>query len=294
LVSSALIATFWTISYQVLVMMPALSEPVALPPGRSVRLERVHQPAGEPVPERFLHFHGVAELVFLEKGEGRFVCESGEFALAPGSVVYAPGMAIHDFAFEPGVRRWTLVQFDPLAVDPRVHAFPAAAAGAYLTGLTAERTTLLLDWLASCLKARAPEAQVLVVLEALLLALDGTFGEPAGAGVAPAAGLARFRPLLQHWERSPDKVLALAEAATLCGLSPTYFSRLFAKTFGAGFIAYQTRHRLQQAARLLATSDLPVSQIGYRFGFQSHAYFTQCFKAVFGVAPSAHRIRGRG
>jgi AraC-like DNA-binding protein len=86
----------------------------------------------------------------------------------------------------------------------------------------------------------------------------------------------------------------LAEAATLCGLSPTYFSRLFAKTFGAGFIAYQTRHRLQQAARLLARSDLPVSQIGYRFGFQSHAYFTQCFKAVFGVAPSAHRIRGRG
>ncbi len=270
-------------------MLPALSEPVALPPGRSVRIERVRQPAGEPVPERFLHFHGLAELVFMEQGSGSFISEAGEWAFAPGSVLYAPGMAIHDFAFAPGVRRWTLVQFDPLAIDPRIPALPAAACAAAPGALAAERAALLLDWLAASLEDHLPEAQIIVLLEALLLALRGAFGEDGCEDPAPSSGLAHFRPLLQHWERFPDKALSLAEAASLCGLSASYFSRLFAKTFGAGFVTYQTRFRLQQAARMLATGDLPVSQIGYRTGFRSHAYFSQCYRAAFGVSPSVHR-----
>ncbi|MBX9885409.1 MAG: AraC family transcriptional regulator [Novosphingobium sp.] len=270
-------------------MLPALSEPVALPPGRSVRIARVHQPAGEPVPERFLHFHGPAELVFMEQGSGCFISEAGEWTFAPGSVLYAPGMAIHDFAFAPGERGWTLVQFDPLAIDPRIAALPPCACAAAPGALAAARAALLLDWLAASLDDHQAEAQVVVLLEALLLALRGAFGDDGSVNAAPSSGLAHFRPLLQQWERLPDKALSLAEAASLCRLSSSYFSRLFAKTFGAGFVTYQTRFRLQQAARMLATGDLPVSQIGYRTGFHSHAYFAQCYRAAFGVSPSAHR-----
>ncbi len=113
---------------------------------------------------------------------------------------------------------------------------------------------------------------------------------PGSTGTQP---LARFRSLLQQLLRSPTKVLGLADAASLCGLSPPYFSRSFAQAFGTGFIAYQTQMRLQQAARILATSDTPVSQIGYRVGFRSPAYFAQCFKAAFGTSPSAHRRLAR-
>lgn len=289
LLSSARIASIPAISYQYLVMLPALSEPVALPPGRSVRLERVHQPAGSAVPERYLHFHGPAELVFMEAGAGSFVSEAGEWAFASGSVIYAPGMAIHDFAFSEGERRWTLVQFDPLAIDPALAALPEAACVAALDGTAAQRVALLLDWLAAVLAEHAPERQVRLLLETLLLALRGVLPERIGKDAAPAPGLAHFRALLQHWEGFPDKPLALGEAASLCGLSASYFSRLFARTFGAGFVAYQTRLRLQQAARMLATGELPVSQIGYRTGFASHAYFSQCYRATFGVSPSQHR-----
>lgn len=270
-------------------MLPALSEPVALPPGRSVRLERVHQPRGAPVPDRFLHFHGPAELVFLEQGSGSFISEAGEWPFSPGSVLYAPGMAIHDFAFAPGERCWTLVQFDPLAVDPGLPALPQVACAAKPGSLGAQRMALLLDWLAGSLADDTPEAQVRVILEALVLALKDAFGSHGGRGTGPTAALSPFRPLLQHWERFPEKPLGLTQAASLCALSPSYFSRRFTSTFGSGFVTYQTRLRLQQAARMLATGDLPVSQIGYRTGFQSHAYFSQCYRAVFGVSPSTHR-----
>lgn len=270
-------------------MLPALSEPVALPPGRSVRIERVHQPSGTPVPEPFLHFHGPAELVFLEQGSGTFISETGEWAFASGSVLYAPGMAIHDFAFDPGERCWTLVQFDTLAIDPGLPALPQTACASTPGNLDAQRISLLLDWLSASLTNGDPETQVRVILEALLLALKDAFGAHAGSEIGKAAALSPFRPLIQHWERFPDKPLDLAEAASLCALSPSYFSRRFTRTFGSGFVTYQTRLRLQQAARMLATGDLPVSQIGYRTGFHSHAYFSQCYRAVFGVSPSAHR-----
>lgn len=274
-------------------MMPALSEPVALLPGTSVRVELVAQAATAPIPERFLHFHGPAELVLIEQGSGRFLSEAGAHVFGPGQMLYVPAMAIHDFAFDPGARRWILVQFDALAIDPERSGLPQTAAAAPLDAPQLARTRMLLDWLAETLTAQAPEADVLVLLETLLLSLKGRFDLAPGLGSAGTPHLARFRPLLQQLSRNPGKVLGLADAASLCGLSPAYFSRCFTQAFGTGFIAYQTQMRLQQAARILATSDTPVSQIGYRLGFSSPAYFAQCYKAMFGTSPTQHRRMAR-
>lgn len=285
------IATILRINYQNIVMLPAFSELVTLPPGRSVRIEQVRQSASDPLPERFAHFHGPAELVFVNEGSGRFFSEAGEAAFAPGMVIFAPGMAIHDFAFDHGARKWTLVQFDSRAVDAGLAIPPRSACAARLDRHVAKRIAALLDWLHFCLEEQQAEAHVRLVLNALLLALRQVFDNPLAEDASQSLGLRQFRPLLQQWDRSPCAVLTLADAASLCALSPSYFSRLFKKTFGIGFIAYQTRFRVEQSARMLATSDAPVSQIAYLCGFHSHAYFTQRYKAAFGVPPSLHRAR---
>lgn len=44
--------------------------------------------------------------------------------------------------------------------------------------------------------------------------------------------------------------------------------------------------RLEVAAKLLVESDYSVSEISTYVGFNSHAYFTQCFKAVYGCSPT--------
>lgn len=44
--------------------------------------------------------------------------------------------------------------------------------------------------------------------------------------------------------------------------------------------------RLEVAARLLRESDYTVSEIAIQVGFNSHAYFTQCFKSVYGCSPT--------
>lgn len=44
--------------------------------------------------------------------------------------------------------------------------------------------------------------------------------------------------------------------------------------------------RLEVAARLLLESDYTVSEISVYAGFNSHAYFTNCFKSLYGYSPS--------
>ena len=46
--------------------------------------------------------------------------------------------------------------------------------------------------------------------------------------------------------------------------------------------------RLDVATRLLQESDYTVSEISTYVGFNSHAYFTQCFKAAYGCSPSEY------
>ena len=46
--------------------------------------------------------------------------------------------------------------------------------------------------------------------------------------------------------------------------------------------------RMEAAAHLLLHSDYSMFDIAVRTGFNSQAYFSKCFKAVYGCAPSEY------
>jgi len=274
-------------------MMLPLSEPVPLAPGAPLRLERVERAADLPPPARFAHFHGPAELVLIEQGRGTFACDDRAFALAPGMAVFAPAMAVHDFAFEPGPLAWTLIQFDPLALPPGPVAVPATPRAVLPDPASAARLALIAQWLAGSLAQGADHGVLVLQMQALLLAFAQSPGQPAQTGMTIPVALARFRPLLDRIDRAPDQMFTLAQAASLCAMSPAHFSRVFARTFGTGFNAYQTRLKLLLAARYLASGHAGVAQVAWACGFRSHAYFSQCFRALFGTSPSHYRRSGQ-
>ncbi|MDU3890645.1 MAG: DNA-3-methyladenine glycosylase 2, partial [Serratia liquefaciens] len=79
------------------------------------------------------------------------------------------------------------------------------------------------------------------------------------------------------------------QLATRLGISDRHLRRIFADQFGASPIDYAQSHRLLQAKRLLADTDMPLSEVAFAAGFGSLRRFNELFKARYRLIPSALR-----
>lgn len=87
--------------------------------------------------------------------------------------------------------------------------------------------------------------------------------------------------------------LTLPDAARLCRLSVSQFSKLFHAAFGLSFGAYELRYRLQCVAAELAGGDLIGKIIAEKYGFYDKSHLSRSFLKEFGVTPSAYRKNSR-
>jgi signal transduction histidine kinase/AraC-like DNA-binding protein len=80
-----------------------------------------------------------------------------------------------------------------------------------------------------------------------------------------------------------------SDIARHLGLSERHFNHCFRQEVGIPPMVYLTRFRLQQAQRLLAHSDMSITDIALTVGFSSPAYFTRLFQREYEVSPSSYR-----
>lgn len=79
------------------------------------------------------------------------------------------------------------------------------------------------------------------------------------------------------------------DVASLCGLTPSQFSRAFKRRFGVTFQHYLIRLRLTEAMRLLGHPDASITDICYAVGFRDLSYFARTFRRYVGETPSQYR-----
>lgn len=85
----------------------------------------------------------------------------------------------------------------------------------------------------------------------------------------------------------PD--LSLNNVANHVGLSPNYFSHIFKKTTGETFVRIVTKTRIEQAKRLLKTTNMTTSDIAEKVGFSDTNYFISVFRRCCGKTTKAYR-----
>lgn len=83
--------------------------------------------------------------------------------------------------------------------------------------------------------------------------------------------------------------LSLNEMADIAHYSPYHFNRLFRKVTGIPPNHFLYALRLNQAKRLLAETDLNVTEICFEVGYNSLGSFTSRFHELIGLSPRAFR-----
>lgn len=87
---------------------------------------------------------------------------------------------------------------------------------------------------------------------------------------------------------APVSELSLEKLSNIFSITPSHLSRLFKKQIGLGFKEYVISSKILNAKNLIATTNLPITEIAYRCGFGDSNYFSTVFKKTEGIAPSVY------
>lgn len=102
-------------------------------------------------------------------------------------------------------------------------------------------------------------------------------------GYRPSSGISRAA-----WAAR----LELETVAEAVHYSKYHLHRMFTETVGMTLHDYVQRRRLTEAAKLLAFSRRPISQIALQCGYESQQSFSQAFKSMYKAPPAAYRAAG--
>ena len=139
---------------------------------------------------------------------------------------------------------------------------------------------------------QAPGCQLAVKAALLgIVAVCAQYGRLEGRSMRPGADYKarQLREIVGYLGEHFTARLSLTEVAAHFGLSPQYFSTFFKESFGRTFTQHVNSLRIEQAARLLRETDLPVMDVGFTVGFDNFSYFIKRFRSVYGVSPSHYR-----
>ena len=106
--------------------------------------------------------------------------------------------------------------------------------------------------------------------------------------------------LLRRLLRAKDRMDAasheawpVSRLARVSDVSHAHFARSFKQAFGVPPHRYLLTRRIERAIALLRDTELPVTEIAFRTGWESLGTFGRTFRDITGESPSANRERAR-
>ena len=108
------------------------------------------------------------------------------------------------------------------------------------------------------------------------------------------AGLAwyqekRVREICCYLTEHLDRRMTQAEIAKEFRISLTALKLTFQCLYGMPIETYLRKKRISEAKRLLRETELPVSEIAHRVGYDSHSQFSAMFRTSEGQSPMMYR-----
>ena len=97
---------------------------------------------------------------------------------------------------------------------------------------------------------------------------------------------------LEYIDKNFAQEITIPHLAKLCGVSESYYRRIFSKCMGISPLKYINRRRVAFAKPLILSGRYSMSEISEMCGFSEQKYMYDVFKKETGLSPSGYRKAG--
>ena len=254
------------------------------------------------------HWHDELQFCLVVKDSISVAVEGDSFVLHKGEGLFINSQRLHSITNAPGADATyicldfhprLIFGFDGSAVQTKyVEPFCQRDSLPYLrleqTDLWgAEILDLLLRIYRSYSSSSPDELQIMIWLASIWHAVVERC-QNADAGSAVNTIRPQMRAAMEYVGEHLAEPISLSDIADHIGFAKSTCCREFKRQLGCTLTEYVLNARLQEASRLLLTTDASVAEVATRCGFSSSSYFITKFRGKIGTSPAVYRKEHAG
>jgi AraC family transcriptional activator of pobA len=251
------------------------------------------------------HLHEQFEqLIVVRRGGGTLTLEDSHHSFHAPAILVVPSLKLHGFAYEENTERWvvTVAKGYFREIVTRTPEFSEVLSGGHCIQYLdhereyAELEHVLgkLDW-EQKLSARYREIATEALLIDLLVGVVRKIQDSSASQVAHTGSYQDVhRRFTQMVEEHHTEHWSLQKFAAALQVSLPHLRAVCRSVSGESPIRLINARIVLEAKRCLAYTNLSVSEIAYRLGFEDPAYFARFFKSRCGQTPSLYKASRKG
>ncbi len=98
-----------------------------------------------------------------------------------------------------------------------------------------------------------------------------------------------FSKILRYLNQHYNEQVKLKDISKLYYINKNYASYIFKRNTGMTFSDYLNKIRMEQAKKLLVSTEYTIFEVSEMIGYMDYSYFSKAFKKKYGVTPSQYR-----
>ncbi len=252
------------------------------------------------------HWHTEFEFVYVETGTVYFGISDKQFALSEGQGVFINSKILHRY-FSQGnaiVPNFVLMPYFIAAQDSLIYqkyVLPIMASPMDYQIFSsdipwqAQALSLMREMMAAQENASDVELVNSYLIQKIWHILyQNTDIEHMGKKENySASSQARLQLMMQYIHQKSAYNISLSDIADQAKVSKSTALNLFQRYLGISPVTYLVNYRLQEAAKLLASTEKKVTVISKDTGFDSVDYFCKAFKKYYKLTPTEYRKKAQ-
>ena len=233
-----------------------------------------------------MHWHDFYEIDIVLNGNGETVCNGKIFPMERGMVSILAPTDFHEYRVD-GEMELVNIKFEESDLDHGLLSrfFSEKSNIVYTKDKHLDAIEGLCQLTSEFASYRCAQEYYRKLLEALILLLLDCGSNEKHMDIESEVIQKAVVYMNAHFQENPK----MSDVAEMCHLNENYFCRLFKNSVGMNYKEYLKKLKLEYAMKLIRNTNLSMTEIAEKCGYETQSHFNREFKNYYEQTPTSLR-----